>query len=252
MKANLFKILKAALVAAFWVGIWFAVSLYVNREILVPSPVKTLETLAALAATEKFRTAIVRSLFRILAGFLLALVFGCLGAVLSYRFRFFEGLFAPLLGLVRAIPVASFIILALVWIKTDTLPIFISFFMVLPIIWDNMLHGMRGVDKAALEAAAVDGAGKWGQIFFIVLPNLAPAFLSSAVTGLGFAWKSGIAAEVICRPPESLGNMLASAKNYLESAEVFAITATIIVLSLIFETLLKALYRAWAKKHEIY
>ncbi|MBQ8448118.1 MAG: ABC transporter permease subunit [Clostridia bacterium] len=252
MKANLLKILKAALVAAFWVGIWFAVSLYVNREILVPSPVKTLETLAALAATEKFRTAIVRSLFRILAGFLLALVFGCLGAVLSYRFRFFEGLFAPLLGLVRAIPVASFIILALVWIKTDTLPIFISFFMVLPIIWDNMLHGMRGVDKAALEAAAVDGAGKWGQIFFIVLPNLAPAFLSSAVTGLGFAWKSGIAAEVICRPPESLGNMLASAKNYLESAEVFAITATIIVLSLIFETLLKALYRAWAKKHEIY
>ena len=251
MKANLFKILKAALVAAFWVGIWFAVSLYVNREILVPSPVKTLETLAALAATEKFRTAIVRSLFRILAGFLLALVFGCLGAVLSYRFRFFEGLFAPLLGLVRAIPVASFIILALVWIKTDTLPIFISFFMVLPIIWDNMLHGMRGVDKAALEAAAVDGAGKWGQIFFIVLPNLAPAFLSSAVTGLGFAWKSGIAAEVICRPPESLGNMLASAKNYLESAEVFAITATIIVLSLIFETLLKALYRAWAKKRGI-
>ena len=248
MKANLLKILKAALVAAFWVAIWYFISLYVDREILVPSPGKTLETLFALAATEKFRTAIARSLFRILAGFLLALVFGCVGAVLSYRFRFFEELFSPLLNLVRAVPVASFIILALVWIKTDTLPIFISFFMVLPIIWDNMLHGMRGVNASALEAAAVDGAGKWGQIFFIVLPNLAPAFLSSAVTGLGFAWKSGIAAEVICRPPESLGNMLASAKNYLESAEVFAITATVILLSLVFETLLKSLYRAWAKK----
>ena len=251
MKANLLKILKAALVAAFWVTIWYFISLYVDREILVPSPGKTLETLFALAATEKFRTAIAKSLFRILAGFLLALFFGCLGAVLSYRFRFFEELFSPLLNLVRAVPVASFIILALVWIKTNTLPIFISFFMVLPIIWDNMLHGMRGVKKSALEAAAVDGAGKWGQIFFIVLPNLAPAFLSSAVTGLGFAWKSGIAAEVICRPPESLGNMLASAKNYLESAEVFAITATIIVLSLIFETMLKSLYKAWAKKHGI-
>jgi NitT/TauT family transport system permease protein len=251
MKANIIKLLKAALVAAFWIGIWFFISLYVNLEILVPSPQRTLETFLALAATEKFRTAILKSLFRILAGFLLALVFGCIGAVLSYRFKFFEELFSPLLNLVRAIPVASFIILALVWIKTNTLPIFISFFMVLPIIWDNMLHGMRGVEKAALEAAAVDGAGKWGQIFFIVLPNLAPAFLSSAVTGLGFAWKSGIAAEVICRPPESLGNMLASAKNYLESAEVFAITATVIVLSLIFETLLKYLYRLWAKKHGI-
>ena len=251
MKAKLLKLLKAALVAAFWIGVWYVISLYVNREILVPSPEKTLETLISLFATEKFRTAMVKSLLRILIGFLLALVFGCIGAVLSYRFRFFEELFSPLLNLVRAVPVASFIILALVWIKTNTLPIFISFFMVLPIIWDNMLHGMRGVETAALEAAAVDGAGKWKQIFYIVLPNLAPAFLSSAVTGLGFAWKSGIAAEVICRPPESLGNMLASAKNYLESAEVFAITATIIVLSLIFETLLKSLYRAWVKKREM-
>ncbi len=251
MKVKLLKLLKAALVAAFWIGIWYFISLYVNREILVPSPQKTLETFISLFATEKFRTSLVKSLLRILTGFLLALVFGCIGAVLSYRFRFFEELFAPLLNLVRAVPVASFIILALVWIKTNSLPVFISFFMVLPIIWDNMLHGMRGVDTAALEAAAVDGAGKWRQIFYIVLPNLAPAFLSSAVTGLGFAWKSGIAAEVICRPPESLGNMLASAKNYLESAEVFAITATVIVLSLIFETLLKYLYRLWARKHGI-
>lgn len=251
MKVKLLKILKAALVAAFWVCLWYFISLYVNREILVPSPQKTLETFISLFATEKFRTALVRSLVRIITGFLLALVFGCIGAVLSYRFRFFEELFSPLLNLVRAVPVASFIILALVWIKTDALPVFISFFMVLPIIWDNMLHGMRGVETAALEAAAVDGAGKWRQIFYIILPNLAPAFLSSAVTGLGFAWKSGIAAEVICRPPESLGNMLASAKNYLESAEVFAITATVIALSLVFETLLKYLYRLWAKKHGI-
>jgi NitT/TauT family transport system permease protein len=251
MRVKLIKILKAALVAAFWVGVWFAVSLYVDREILVPSPQKTLETLVSLFATEKFRSALLRSLARIITGFLLALGAGCVGAVLSYRFRFFEELFSPLLNLVRAVPVASFIILALVWIKTDSLPVFISFFMVLPIIWDNMLHGMRNTDTAALEAAAVDGAGKWRQIFHIVLPSLAPAFLSSAVTGLGFAWKAGIAAEVICRPPESLGNMLASAKNYLESAEVFAITATVIVLSLIFETLLKYLYRLWAKKHGI-
>ena len=251
MKAKLLKIFKAALVAAFWIGIWYFISLYVNREILVPSPQKTLETFISLFATEKFRTALVKSLLRILVGFLLALAAGCVGAVLSSRFKFFEELFSPLLNLVRAVPVASFIILALVWIKTNSLPVFMSFFMVRPIIWDNMLHGMRGVDTAALEAAAVDGAGKWRQIFYIVLPNLAPAFLSSAVTGLGFAWKAGIAAEVICRPQESLGNMLASAKNYLESAEVFAITATVIVLSLIFETLLKYLYRLWAKKHGI-
>ncbi len=251
MKAKILNVIKAAFIAAFWILVWHFISAYVNREILVPSPQKTFETFLSLLGTEKFHAAVAHSLLRVLTGYALALLFGCVGAVLSYRFRFFEQLTSPLLNLVRAVPVASFIILALVWIKTNELPVFISFFMVLPIIWDNMLHGMRGVDKPALEAAAVDGAGKWKQIIYIILPNLAPAFLSSAVTGLGFAWKSGIAAEVICRPADSIGGMLASAKNYLESAEVFALTATVIALSLIFETLLKYLYRLWAKKREI-
>lgn len=251
MKAKILNAIKAALVAAFWLLVWHLISAYVNREILVPSPQKTLETFISLVGTEKFHIAVASSLLRVLTGYVLALVFGCVGAVLSYRFRFFESLTSPLLNLIRAVPVASFIILALVWLKTNDLPVFISFFMVLPIIWDNMLHGMRGVDKLALEAAAVDGAGKWRQIIFIILPNLAPAFLSSAVTGLGFAWKSGIAAEVICRPADSIGGMLASAKNYLESAEVFALTATVMALSLIFETLLKYLYKLWAKKRDI-
>ncbi len=250
MKAKALSIIKAALVAAFWLLVWYFISAYVNREILVPSPQKTWETFLALALTEKFRRSVASSLLRVLMGYALALVFGCVGAVLSYRFRFFETLTSPLLNLVRAVPVASFIILALVWIKTNDLPVFISFFMVLPIIWDNMLHAMRGVEKPALEAAAVDGAGKWGQIIYIIIPNLAPAFLASAVTGLGFAWKSGIAAEVICRPADSIGGMLASAKNYLESAEVFALTATVIALSLIFETLLKYLYKVWVKNRE--
>jgi NitT/TauT family transport system permease protein len=243
MKDNALKIIKAVLITAFWILIWHFISEYVNREILVPSPKKTLETFFALAGTEKFGTAVAHSLLRVLTGYALALVFGCAGAVFSFRFRFFEELTTPLLNLVRAVPVASFIILALVWIKTNELPVFISFFMVLPIIWDNMLQAMRGVDRPALEAAAVDGAGKWGQIFFIILPNLVPAFLSSAVTGLGFAWKSGIAAEVICRPDLSLGDLLQSAKLQLETPIVFALTIVIAILSLGLELALNLLWK---------
>ena len=108
---------------------------------------------------------------------------------------------------------------------------------------------MRGTKKSALEAASVDGAGKWAQLFYIIIPGLAPSFFSAAVTGLGFAWKSGVAAEVICRPKFSLGSMLQDAKTYIESPELFALTATVIVLSLIVEKLLKAIYQKWSKKH---
>ncbi len=251
MKAKLTKILKAALVAAFWILIWHVISAAVAREILVPSPARTLEALISLAATQKFWQAVGASMLRIFAGFIMAMAAGILGALLSYRFRFFEFITAPILSLVRAIPVASFIILALVWIKTNFLPVFISFFTVTPIIWDTVLSGMRGTDKAALEAAAVDGAGKWEQMFFIIIPGLYPTFLSSFVTGLGFAWKSGIAAEVICRPKTSLGSMLQDAKMYIESPELFALTGTVILLSLVIENLLKYAYKQWAKKRDM-
>ncbi len=187
---------------------------------------------------------------RIFAGFFISVALGTVCAVLSYRFPFFKTVFAPLLSLVRSIPVASFIILALVWIKTPYLPVFISFFTVLPIIWDTVLSGIENTEKAAIEAAEVDGATKWQIIFSIIVPAMIPSFFSSLITGLGFAWKSGIAAEVIAHPKHSIGGLLIDAKNYLETAEVFALTATVIILSLIIEKMLRAIYKKHMSKYE--
>ena len=72
-----------------------------------------------------------------------------------------------------------------------------------------------------------------------------PAFLSTALTALGFAWKSGIAAEVICRPENSLGNMLQSAKLYISTPDVFAITAVVALLSIILEMLIGRVTRRY-------
>lgn len=239
MKNNIKKIIKAALVAAFWIFIWYIISKLVAREILVPSPIRTLEAFFSLIGKRKFQKAVLFSLLRIFAGFFLAAIFGILGAILSYRFRFFEAMTSPLLSLIRAIPVASFIILALVWIKTNMLPVFISFFTVMPIIWDSVLSGMKDTNKAALEAAAVDGAGKTAQIFFIILPSLRSTMLTAFISGFGFAWKSGIAAEIISRPKTALGTLIQDAKMYLESPELFALTGTVILLSFAIEKLLK-------------
>lgn len=239
MKNNIKKTIKAAFIAAFWIFIWHIISKAVAREILVPSPLRTLEAFCVLIKTSKFQKAVCLSLLRIFAGFAIAAISGILGAILSYCFRFFEAMTSPLLSLIRAIPVASFIILALVWIKTDMLPIFISFFTVTPIIWDSVLSGMKNTDKYALEAAAVDGAGKAAQIFFIILPSLRSTILTAFISGFGFAWKSGIAAEIICRPKLALGTLIQDAKMYLESAELFALTGTVILLSLAIEKLLK-------------
>ena len=73
---------------------------------------------------------------------------------------------------------------------------------------------------------------------FIDIPSVSPFFVAAATTGLGLAWKAGIAAEVLSTPRNSLGGLLYEAKIYLETPDLLAHTAVIILLSLLLEKLL--------------
>ena len=233
------KLMRSLTGVIFWILVWALISRALNKELLVPSPMETLRALGALFTQKAFWKAAGISMLRITGGFLLAAAAGCLGGILSFRFRFFDWLFSPLLHLIRSVPVASFIILALVWIQTPFLPVFISFLMVLPVFWGNIRAGMAHLDAKELEMGRVlglSGARIWREIR---LPALRPYFKSACITGLGFAWKSGVAAEVICKPKYSLGSLLQTAKVTLETPAVFALTVVIALLSLGLETILQ-------------
>lgn len=221
--------------AVFWILVWQGISLLVAQELLVPGPVVVLRTLAGMLGTAAFWKAAGMSLLRVMIGFLAAVIAGCVLAVLTVRFSVCRWLFTPLLKIVRAAPVASFIILALVWIRNNQLPAFIAFLMVVPVVWGNVEKGLREIDGDLLEMAQVYRLGRLRTLLRVKLPCVMPYFLAACTTGLGFAWKSGIAAEVICRPVMSIGRGLQDAKTYLETPEVFAWTLTVVVLSLLLE-----------------
>jgi NitT/TauT family transport system permease protein len=178
---------------------------------------------------------------RIILGFTLGVAVGFLCGLLSAKSLTFKEITAPAVQLVKAVPVASFIILAFFWFKSSNLPIFIAFLMVLPIIWSTTETALRGIDTKYIEMGQVFRLSKVQIFFKIKLPLIFPAFISSALTSLGFAWKSGIAAEVITKPLYSLGSMLEQSKTHLEIAEVFALTAVVAMLSLLLEITLKKL-----------
>ena len=67
---------------------------------------------------------------------------------------------------------------------------------------------------------------------------------------MGIAWKSGVAAEVIGVPGGSIGERLYQAKLYLDSPELFAWTAVIIVVSVVFEKLILMLLKRLYKRLE--
>ncbi|MEE1198729.1 MAG: ABC transporter permease subunit [Acutalibacteraceae bacterium] len=183
------------------------------------------------------------SLWHIVSGFALAVILGFVCGLLSGSSTFFATLTAPLTRLIRAVPVAAFIILAWLWIPSEVIPAFIAFLMVFPIVWSHVETGLLSVDKRLVEMARVMGMDKKGIIKNITVPAVMPQFRVSCITGLGYAWKSGVAAEVICNPTGSIGAMLSNAKSNLEYARVFAIVLTVVLLSLVLENAIKVFWK---------
>ncbi|HIS92330.1 MAG TPA: ABC transporter permease subunit [Candidatus Alectryocaccomicrobium excrementavium] len=237
------------LAVAFWIAVWQGVSLAVGSEILVASPARTFGALLSLLREGAFYRAVLGSLMRICAGFALALALGIALGALSFAVGWVRALLHPVVSVVKATPVASFVILALIWISSKNLSIFISFLMVFPIMYENMLAGLESADPKLLEMGRVFQLSRLSRIRAIYLPAAYPFLLSAARLSLGMCWKSGIAAEVIGQPRQSIGAELNQAKLFFNTPDLFAWTVTIIVVSVVFERLvlcgIRALMRRW-------
>ena len=226
----------------FWLFLWQAGAMVINQRILV-SPLRVLARLAELAPTLEFWGAIGYSMVRITAGFLLGAAAGTLLAALSARFRRVEELLAPAFLAIKSIPVASFIILALILFSSRNLAVLISFLIVLPVLYANILGGIRAADRQLLEMARVFCIPAARRIRYVYLPQVFPYFRSACGSALGLCWKSGIAAEVIGMPDGSIGEQLQQAKIYLNTPDLFAWTLVIVLVSLAFEKVFLALLK---------
>lgn len=216
-------------------GAWQLLSMWVDRVIFLPSAADTLRALAKLARTREFYLSVGTSFVRIAAGFLLAVLAGVLLAVIAELNGQLGEILQLLMRLIKSVPVASFVILVLLWVRSDRLSVVISFLMVLPVVFTNVRSGIRQTDKKLLEMAKVFEIGVLRRVRFIYLPAVWPSFVAACSVGLGFCFKSGIAAEVIGLPAHSIGTELYKAKLYLMTPELFAWTIVIAAVSAAFE-----------------
>lgn len=230
--------LKKALIALIYLAVWEAASLLVGKELLLPAPLATVRRLFELLAKGESWAYAGLSLLRIMSGYLLGVISGVLLAVLTANSRFAESLLAPLRGVVKATPVTSFILLALLWLNSSLVPLFISFLMVLPMVWADTAGAILHTDPRLLEMGKVYGLSKAQTIKKIYAPSALPQFLAACTTSLGFAWKSGVAAEIIALPRRSIGYQLYESKLRIETLDLFAWTLLVILLSMLLEWVL--------------
>ena len=218
-------------------AIWQVGAMLLDNTLLLVTPAAVAKRLVSLLAEPDFLSSVGFSLVRIISGFLLALVAGSVLSVIAGRFRPAETLLWPYMTAIKTVPVASFIILCLIWLSSKNLSTFISFLMVLPIIYTNMLQGIKSTDRQLLEMAQLFRAGWLKKMKYIYIPHIKPYLLSACSVSIGLSWKSGIAAEVIGIPDGSIGEKLYEAKVYLSSGDLFAWTIVIVVLCIAFDKL---------------
>ncbi len=222
---------RRAFIIFFWLFAWQLLTRLIDNHIILVGPWETLGALRRLIPSGDFWLSVAHSFQKISLGFLSAFLAGILLGSSAYRFPLLQEFLEPVMTLIRSIPVASFVILALIWVGSGQLAVLIAFIVVLPMIYVNTLSGLKSTDPQLLEMAQVFSIPLWKRIRFIYVPALLPYLINGCRIALGMSWKSGVAAEVIGLPSVSIGERLYMSKIYLETADLLAWTFTIIVVS---------------------
>lgn len=244
---SLRRICRTALIACFWIGVWWLAAWMLDQYLLFPPPTEVFKRLWQLLQTAEFYRITANSLWNILSGIVIAIFLGSLWSVLTSRFRLIREVTQPLMAVIKATPVASFIVLALIWIGASKVPTFTTILIVLPLIWTNLDIGFSKIDRQLIEVTKVFKMSTLHRYRYLILPSLRPYFVSACRAALGLAWKAGIAAEIIAMPRMTIGTMIGDAKQYIMTADMFAWTFTVIILSLLIEVAFSSLLDRFAK-----
>lgn len=238
--------LRRLAVAAFWLAAWQLASMAVGSRIVLVGPAEVARRLAELLLEADFWVSMGLSLGRVATGFGLAVVAGVALAAWASRSRVVEGLLAPLVGAVKAAPVASFVVLLLMWVSSRRLSVAVSFLMAFPILYTNVLAGVRQTDPALLEMADVFGVSSWARVRTVYAAQVAPYLRAGPLAGHGPLLEERHRGRGHRPAAPSIGIHLYDAKVYLDVPGLLAWTVVVVALSVGLEALLGRLLD-WAQ-----
>jgi NitT/TauT family transport system permease protein len=218
---------------------WEVLSRIINNPIIIPSPAQTMLSLIEIAGRERFVMHITRTLVRSFQSFGLSVVLALIFGVLSGLYRWVNHFMVPILSLLRSVPTMAVIILALIWLSSDTAPVMIGLIVVFPILYESVRRGMMSVDYRLIEMANLYSVGRADIIRDIYMPTIY-MYLSSVIgSSLGLTLKTVIAGEVLGQPRFSIGASLQLEKLFLNTAGVFAWIVVVVILATLLEYLVR-------------
>ncbi len=230
-------------VLLFWIVVWELASLALGSGILLSSPQEVCIALFTDVARLSFWAIIGSSLLRILIGFFCAFVAGILLASIAYRLSFLRVLLEPVVFLMKSIPIVCIIVLLLILTGSSQVPTIAVFLVVFPALYVSVLEGLSQLDTHIIEMLDIFEVPFSRRLFAFYWPSVLPFVRASSKVAVGMGWKAGVAAELIGIPMGSIGAQLYLSKITLNTADLFAWTLVIVLMSFLCEKGFLALLR---------
>ncbi len=223
--------------AVVLIAVWYIAALVTASPFIMPSPAMVFTDSFNLVSDPEFARMLAATCGRGILAFLVSLACSFVLGLGSGMYPSFSAVIRPWMTIIKATPVVSFILIALLWFGSSLVPVFVSVLMTVPVMTEAIAQGVRSSDKKLLDMARIYHFRRRDVLLHIQLPSALPYFIGGAGASLGLTWKVVVAGEILGSPHFGIGAAMQTAKVHLETARVFSLTLTAILLSVLTELL---------------
>ena len=187
----------AALFLLWYFGTKYRLEFYIRFK-NVPTPYEVYEQLTQVGLSNKYLYNIAISVRRILMGFMIAIAVGVPMGLAIGKYPRVSDFFMPVVEILRPIPAIAWVPMSIMlWPNNEASIVFITFIGAFFPILLNTIHGVHSLDGVLIRAGRCLGASEGRLLWNVILPGSLPHIFTGLAVGMGVAWVSLIAAEMI-------------------------------------------------------
>ena len=215
--------------------IWTLSHIIIGNSVVLPSPIETTIAFKEIIISPNFVITILTTLSRIMISFLIGLVLALVLGIISAINQWFYDFLSPVISLFKIVPTMAIVILALIWLTNQRAPILITIIIVLPILYEAVIKGIKNIDPNILSMTGVYQVSTGDIIKYIYIPSILNNIMAIFSSAMGLCLKIVIGGEVLGQPSNSIGTSIQTEKMYLNTAGVLGWIIILVILSFVID-----------------
>lgn len=223
------------------IALCYLISYRIGSDLIAPAPHVILKEFISIIGEKDYFKRVFSTLLRSFYGYALSFAVALIFAVAAKASRALEKILYPVTVVSRAVPTMSVILLCLMWLKSGTIPVVVSFVILFPMIYSAIISVLNASDKQIAQMMTVYKVPVAKRFFGYYLPDAVARLFPQFVTTFSFNIKLTISGEAMAYTAGSVGQSMKFANMNLETANLLAWTLTAILLSFIVELALRAI-----------